>query len=441
MDNLQVPPHSKDFELSLLAAIFISPEDSQDIIENLEPHHFYTTAHAKVFGLAAELKQSGVNPDLVAVSQIAKERNLYDEIGGASFLASLVDNPIPSNVDFYIGKVKEKYALRKSIEICNAITKRCFSDQGDAVETIDAFQQEIFNLGIGMAKENVSSMQSIIKNSFAHYDMLFERGPGLTGIPSGFKSYDSITAGLQKTDLIILAGRPSMGKTSLALQIATNAARQGIPVAIFSLEMSENQLRDKIISDKTGIDTQKFKMGGLNAEDMKKIQAAQDAFFNYPLYIDDTAALHWMEIRRRARKYKAKYGIELVIIDHLQLCQQEKRDNRNIELGMMTAGFKAMAKDLDIPALVLSQLNRNLEQRSDKRPILADLRESGNIEQDADVVSFLYRPEHYDEDEQFPGETELLTRKNRNGPCGITTLRFTPHTASFRSLASGVDHE
>lgn len=441
MVDLAVPPSAKEFEASILAALFIQPTEALEIIEGLEPHHFYGTAHAKIFGLAAELYQKGVTPDLVAVHQAAKERGIVEEIGGASYLSTIIDNPIPVSIDYYIQKIKEKYSLRKAIEICNAIQKRCFKDEGDAVETIDRFQQDIFELGYGMAKENLASMKSLIKQSFDRYDKLFERGLDITGVPTGFNSYDRLTSGLQKTDLIILAARPSIGKTSLAIQAATHAAKEGYPVAVFSLEMSAQQLRDKIVADKTGIDTTKFRVGGLTKTEMAKIQAAQDALYDYPLYIDDTAALHWTEIRRRARKYKVQKGIQLVIIDHLQLVHAEKKDNRNVELGMITAGFKAIAKDLDIPVLVLSQLNRNLEQRADKKPQLSDLRESGNIEQDADVVSFIYRPGYYNLPEDYQGQTELLTLKHRNGPTGITSLLFQPHTASFSSLAYSSDYE
>lgn len=435
MDDFGVPPQALEFEESVLAGIFIEPTNAGDILEELEPHHFYKTAHSKIFGLAADLYRTGITPDLAAVHQAAKEKGLVEEVGGASYIARLVDVPIPSNTEHYILKIKEKYSLRKSIEICNAITKRCFKDGGDASEVIDLFQQQIYDLGAGVTGDNVESMGSMIKKSFADYSALYEASGAVTGIPTGFKSYDNLLSGLQKTDLIILAARPSMGKTSLALQAGFNAAKDGIPVLIFSLEMSKRQLRDKAVAIKTGIDTTKFRKGGFSIEDRKKIEAAQDAMFHYPLYIDDTAALHWREIRRRARKYKSKYGIELIIVDHLQLVDHDKRDNRNVELGQITGGFKATAKDLDIPLMVLSQLNRNLEQRSDKRPILADLRESGNIEQDADVVSFLYRPDYYDEEADFEGQTELITRKHRNGPTGLTTLQFHPLTASFRSMA------
>jgi replicative DNA helicase len=442
MDNHGMPPSAVEFEESILAAIFIDPQNASEILEDLEPHHFYKTAHAKIFGLAAGLYQQGINPDLAAVHQEARERDMVEAVGGASYLARMIDCPLPSNADHYIAKIKEKYALRKAIEICNAITKRCFKDQGDAFDTIDKFQQEIFELGAGMTVENIESMGSMIKRSFDDYETLYGSAQAVTGIPTGFADYDRLLSGLQPTDLIILAARPSMGKTSLAIQMARNAAKQGIPTLVYSLEMSKRQLRDKIVAEVTGIDTTKFRQGGFTSEERKKIEGAQDALYSYPLYIDDTAALHWREIRRRSRKYKAKYGIELIIIDHLQLVDHDKRDNRNVELGTITAGFKATAKDLDIPVLVLSQLNRNLEQRSDKRPMLSDLRESGNIEQDADVVSFLYRPDYYGIECDFLGQTELITAKHRNGPTGLTTLLFQEKTASFQSMVHRVpDYE
>ena len=433
-NNFIVPPNVKEMEDSVLASALIQPAEVLDIVDSLQAHHFYSAANQKIFGIISELVQKGVGPDVKAVIQVATERNLIEQIGGIMSLSKILDNPVPSDLEHYILKIKEKYSLRKGIEICNAITKRCFADGGDARETIDKFQQEIFELGYGMQAEAVSSMADIVKESFDHFESLFDRGKSITGIASGFFDWDWVLSGFQKSDLIILAARPSMGKTSIALQSAVNIAEDGTPVAIFSLEMSKSQLRDKAIAFKAGVDTNKFRQGGFSPDEQARVRVAMDHVFQLPLYIDDTAALHWMEVKRRARKYKVKYGIELVIVDHLQLIQTDSRDNRNNELGVITAGFKAMAKDLDIPVIVLSQLNRKLEERADKRPILSDLRESGNIEQDADVCSFIYRPGYYGLEEEIINQTEILTLKQRNGPTGPATLQFHPQTASFRNV-------
>jgi replicative DNA helicase len=439
MDDFKQAPNVKDFEDSVLSAALVLPSEVLDIVDSLQAHHFYSGANSKIFGIIAELVAKGITPDLAAVHQIAKERDMIEQIGGALGLSRIVDSPVPTDLEHYILKIREKYALRKGIEICNAITKRCYRDGGDARETIDRFQQEIFELGYGMQKESVASFSEIIQDSFDHYEMLYERGNQITGLATGFHHWDDVLCGMQKTDLIILAARPSMGKTSLALQVAFNVASDGTPVAIFSLEMSKAQLRDKAIAFDSGINTKMFRSGGFTADEMDQVKRSQDKLYSYPLYIDDTAALHWMEIKRRARKYKVKYGIELVIIDHLQLVQGDSGDNRNTELGVMTAGFKAMAKDLDIPVMVLSQLNRKLESRPDKRPMLSDLRESGNIEQDADVCSFLYRPGYYELEEEIMNQTDIMTLKQRNGPVGNSTVQFHPKTASFVNVAFGGD--
>jgi len=435
-NNFIVPPNVVEMEGSVLASALIQPDEVLDIVDSLQAHHFYSTANQKLFGIISELVQKGVGPDATSVMQVATERNLTEQMGGIMGISKILDNPLPTDLEYYILKIKEKHALRKGIEICNAITKRCFADGGDARETIDKFQQEIFELGYGMQAESVASMADIVKESFDHFEALFDRGRSITGIPTGFYDYDWLLSGLQKSDLIILAGRPSMGKTSLALQAAVNITGDGIPVAIFSLEMSKAQLRDKTIALHAGVETDKFRQGGFTIEEQARVRRSMDIVFQLPLYIDDTAALHWMEIKRRARKYKVKYGIEFVIIDHLQLVHADRSDNRNNELGKITAGFKAMAKDLDIPVMVLSQLNRKLEERADKRPILSDLRESGNIEQDADVCSFLYRPGYYGLEEEVINQTDILTLKQRNGPTGPATLQFHPKTASFNNVTT-----
>ena len=435
-NNFIVPPNVVEMEGSVLASALIQPDEVLDIVDSLQAHHFYSTSNQKIFGIISELVHKGVGPDATSVMQVATERNLTEQMGGIMGISKILDNPLPTDLEYYILKIKEKHALRKGIEICNAITKRCFADGGDARETIDKFQQEIFELGYGMQAESVASMADIVKESFDHFEALFDRGRSITGIPTGFYDYDWLLSGLQKSDLIILAGRPSMGKTSLALQAAVNITGDGIPVAIFSLEMSKAQLRDKTIALQAGVETDKFRQGGFTIEEQARVRRSMDIVFQLPLYIDDTAALHWMEIKRRARKYKVKYGIEFVIIDHLQLVHADRSDNRNNELGKITAGFKAMAKDLDIPVMVLSQLNRKLEERADKRPILSDLRESGNIEQDADVCSFLYRPGYYGLEEEVINQTDILTLKQRNGPTGPATLQFHPKTASFNNVTT-----
>lgn len=363
---------------------------------------------------------------------------IFDQKYGVMQRSRLIDEtPLASNIEHYARIIKDKAILRKLIEQSNTIIKTCFEDSIDVEVVIDDAQKRI--LGVEYDAGNVNAVacyRDLSLEAGERYENLANRKGSITGISSGFYILDNITCGFQNTDLIVIAARPGMGKTAIALNIAGNVGKQNIPIAYFSLEMSESQLFDRQVAGESGVNSQKFRSGRFEPSDWEAINKAQGKIYGWPVFIDDSPALHYMEIRRRARNLKKKEGVRLIIIDHLQLIRGDKASTRDREIGSITAGLKATAKELNIPFILLSQLNRQLEQRSNphKRPKMSDLRDSGNIEQDADIVAFLYRPVVYEDDEEFEGHTELNIAKQRNGPIGMIKLRWYEKTTKFQNL-------
>ena len=427
-----IPPNSIELEESVIASILLYSGESNIALDTLEPEDFYKTAHKNIFRSIKLLYDSKVEIDLVSIVEIMKDQGILEESGGASYISKLMDNvPASGNIEYHCRKLKQKAALRRTIEICNAVAKRCFDDQSDPIETIDFFQQQANKISVDDTHENMAELRDLVLDAGPELDELYKNKGKVSGVPTGFGLFDYLTAGLQDTDLFVLAARPSMGKTALALNIIRSAAIHDIPSAIFSLEMGKRQLRNRIISGEANINTQKFRTGEFYRDDFDRIQAANKKIYKWPVIIDDTSGLSIMEMRRRARKYHKKYGIRLVVIDYLQLMLGNKAENRNLEIGTICQGLKGLAKDLELPVLLLSQLNRQLEKRPDKKPQLSDLRDSGTIEQDADVVTFIYRPEVYDLEPKFPGETEIIIAKQRNGPTGNFYLKWNETITRF----------
>lgn len=431
--ELKSLPHSIELEESILASCLTDNAVCGDLVDLIVPTDFYATANAKIFKALVDIYKKDQVNDIVLLMESLKASGEVEAIGGAMKLANLMDGAIAIDHEVSARKLREKAALRRTIEICHAMTKKCYADGEDVHNDIDRFQTEIHDIQIERNSENISSLHDLILRSSDEYVELYNNAGSLTGVPTGYSDLDGYLCGLQETDLIILAARPAMGKSSLAVNIAKNAAKD-TGVAIFSLEMSENQLRDKLISMESGVNGHKFRSGKFIGEDWNLISTAQSNLFNVPIFIDDQANIGIYEIKRRVRKLKQKHNLGLVIIDYLQLIQGDNSQNRNLELGAMTRALKIMAKELRVPVLVLSQLNRELEKRVDKRPKLSDLRESGNIEQDADVVMFIHRPAVYYDEEQYPGETEVIIGKQRNGPTGMVQLVWKGHTTSFFTL-------
>jgi replicative DNA helicase len=436
-----VPPQSIEAEESILSAILIDNEALLDILEKLSPADFYRSSHQKIFTAISELFSKNEPVDLVTLTNILRERGWLEEIGGATYLANLVDTvPFAVNAQHYAKIVHDKACLRRLIVKTNAIAKQCFEDHGDVDNIIDFAESAIFEISDNKIKPSFFQIGEIIEDNI---DSLEERQGNkalVTGIATGFTKIDELTAGLQKSDLIILAGRPGMGKTALALNIAKNAAvDDNSAVAIFSLEMSKEQLSFRMLSSEARIDSSRLRRGFITQDDWIKITDAAGVLSQAPIFIDDSPSISVLEIRAKSRRLKREHNVGLIIIDYIQLMKgRASAERRDLEVSEISRSLKALAKELNVPVLALSQLNRKLEERSDKRPQLADLRESGALEQDADVVAFIYRDELYTRDENNPnkGKAEILLAKQRNGPTGMATLTFIDSYTRFENYSA-----
>jgi replicative DNA helicase len=387
-----VPPQSLEAEESILSAILVDNDTLPEILEILSPKDFYRSSHQKIFTAITELFSRNEPVDLVTLTNILREQGWLEEIGGATYLANLVDTvPLAVNAQHYAKIIHDKACLRQLIEKSNAIAKRCFEDRGDVENVIDFAESSIFEISENKIKPAFYPIGKIIE---VNIDALEERQGNkalVTGVATGYTKLDELTAGLQKSDLIILAGRPGMGKTAFALNIAKNSAVDtNIPVAIFSLEMSKEQLSFRMLSSEARIDSSRLRRGFITQDDWIRITDAAGFLSQAPIFIDDSPNITVLEIRAKSRRLKMENDIGLIIIDYLQLMKGRiSAERRDLEISEISRSLKALAKELDIPVLALSQLNRKLEERSDKRPQLADLRESGALEQDADVVAFI----------------------------------------------------
>jgi len=425
----KIPPQSLEAEDAILSAILINNNALLDVIEILSPEDFYRSAHQKIFAAIIDLYSKNEPVDLVTLTTFLRDHNRLEEVGGAAYLVRLFDSvPLAVNPQHYAKIVHDKACLRKLIEKANDIVTRCFDRQEDAGALIDYAESAIFEISGEKIKPTFYSISELIERNI---DTLEEREGNkalVTGVPTGFTDLDYLTSGLQNSDLIILAARPSMGKTAFALNIARNAAIDGgTPVAIFSLEMSKEQLSMRFLCAEARVDSFKLRSGFLSGDDWKKLTDAAGVIAEAPIYIDDSPNITTMSIRAKARRLRKEKGLGLIIIDYLQLMRGHvSAERRDLEISDISRSLKALAKELDLPVLALSQLNRKLEERSDKRPQLSDLRESGALEQDADVVAFIYRDEVYNKDEMNPqkNKAEILLKKQRNGPTGEIVLSY-----------------
>jgi len=439
-----LPPHNLEAEESILSAILIDNNILLDVLEILSPEDFYKSAHQKIFFSITELFTRNEPTDLVTLTNILREKNKLEEIGGATYLARLVDTvPLAINAQHYAKIVHDKASLRRLIEKSNAITKRCLEDQGDVDNVIDFAESSIFEISEHKNKQAFHSISKVIDSNIKTIEEHEKNKTLVTGVPTGFTQLDRLTSGFQKSDLIIIAARPSMGKTALSLNIARNAAVDAnIPTAIFSLEMSKEQLSMRMLCAEARVDFFTVRRGFMSQEIWVRITDAASTFFNAPIFIDDSPDISALSIRAKARRLKRDKGLGLIIIDYLQLMRgHATAERRDLEISDISRSMKALAKELDVPVVALSQLNRKLEERSDKRPQLSDLRESGALEQDADVVAFIYRDEMYNKDENNPnkGKAEILLSKQRNGPTGKVDLTFLSAYTRFENIAPGDD--
>ncbi|MGD8263493.1 MAG: replicative DNA helicase [Desulfobacterales bacterium] len=436
-----LPPQNIEAEESIISAILIDNNTLLDVIEIVSDSDFYRTAHQKIFAAITDLFDKGEPVDLVTLANRLKEKGQLEEIGGGTYLARLVDTvPFAVNAQHYAQIVYDKAALRRLIEKANAIVKRCFDERGEVDDIIDFAEASVFEISEKKSQQAFYPLSKIILGNIETLEEKQGNRSLVTGVATGFTHIDNLTSGLQKSDLIILAARPSMGKTALALNIARNAAVDAnIPVAIFSLEMSKEQLSLRMLCAEARIDSSRLRGGFFSMEDWHRLTDAAGILSESPIFIDDSPSLSAMDIRAKARRLKLDKNIGLVIIDYLQLMQGRRTaERRDLEISEISRALKALAKELDLPVLALSQLNRMLEQRTDKRPRLSDLRESGALEQDADVVAFIYRDEVYNREDDNPskGVAEIILAKQRNGPTGDVNLTFLNSYTRFENLAA-----
>jgi len=435
----RVPPHSIEAEMAVLGAVLIDNSAYSVITENLTEETFYKQAHQKIFQAMERLSQKSEAIDVLTLSEELKRMGAYQTIGGPAYLTQIMDNVhTAANAEHYARVVLDKYLLRRLISISGAISTRAMHGSEDASEVLDEAERLIFEVSERGIRKGFEKIGRILKEKFANLEKLSERG-GVSGLPSPFDELDAYTSGFQKSELIIIAGRPSMGKTSFALNIAEHLAiKEKIPVGVFSLEMSAEQLVMRLLCSEARVDSHRLRMGHIKHSEFAELAIVAGYLSEAPLYIDDSAGTSMMELRAKARRLKAEVNVGCILIDYLQLITvRERTENRQQQISVISRNLKNLAKELDIPVVCLSQLSRAVESRGgDRRPMLSDLRESGAIEQDADTVLMLFRPEFYEgEDSEHAGVAEVIIAKQRNGPTGTVKLAFVKEYTRFERLA------
>ncbi len=438
--DIRTPPHNLEAEESLLGAMLLSREAIADVVETVLAEHFYRPAHASVYEAVYRLYANGDPVDPVTVAEALERNNASEPIGGLEGLLSLqMNTPATSNAVSYARIVREKYVLRRLIAVAGEIAEAGYSRPDDVPETVDWAENLVYQIGQGQVRGSSVRIGDLLHDTLDSLEELYAQGGAITGTPTGFTDLDRLLSGLQPSSLYVVGARPSMGKTSFALDMAAHAAMKvRKPVLLFSLEMGHMELTKRLLCSVAHIDSTKIRDGNLDERDWNLITAACARLTEAPLWIDDNPNVTIMEIRARARRLKSQTGaLAMVVIDYLQLMSgRQTADNRQVEVAELSRGLKVLARELECPVVALSQLSRTLETRKDKRPTLADLRESGAIEQDADVVMFLYRDEYYNPDTtETPGTAEVIVAKNRNGPTATTTLTFLKRFTTFKDYA------
>lgn len=436
----KVPPQNLEAEQSILGGVMLENNAINNVLEVMSKDDFYSEAHRKIFNTMVELSEKNEPVDIITLSNALKNKNLLDSTGGTAYLASLVDNvPSAANVGNYAKIVKEKAILRGLISSATEIIASCYETGSDIDQVLDHAEHSIFEISENKVRPSFYPMRDIVKDSFRSIEDLYARKELITGVPTGFEKIDDMTSGLQRSDLIIIAGRPSMGKTAFALNIAQFAALESqTPVAVFSLEMSKEQLAFRLLASEAKVDSQRLRKGFLGETDWPKLTTAAGRLSEAPIFIDDTPAITVLEMKAKSRRLKADTGLGLIVVDYIQLMRGGNyRDSREQEISEISRSLKGLAKELSVPVIALSQLNRKVEDRTNRRPQMADLRESGAIEQDADVIAFIYRDEVYNKSEDNPekGIAEIIIGKQRNGPTGTVKLAFLEKFTSFENLA------
>ena len=436
--NTYTPPAHLEAEQSVLGAILVRPAVLDELVGLLYEEDFYREAHAKIYHAMLDLYGANLPVDLVTVSAYLKDRGQIEGCGGPVFLAQLSEQVgFATNALYYAKLVREKAILRRLLDATQEIAGGCLSQVDDVTEFVDRAGQKISEVMDERGAETFS-LADLVPEEVGRIEGLYETRSRILGVPTGFTDIDRMLAGLQKAELILLAARPSMGKTALALNIANFAASKGgVPVGFFSLEMSKEQLVRRLLASVGRIDASRLRSGNMQGQEWVSLQEASGGLMDTPIFISDKGRTTSLEIRAQARRLKAKHGIGLVVVDYLQLMRDPKAKSREQEIARISGDMKALAKELNLPVLALSQLNREVEKRPNKRPVLADLRESGSLEQDADVVMFIYRDEVYRKDSLDKGIAEVRIAKQRNGPVGLVKLTFLGEFTRFENFIDG----
>jgi replicative DNA helicase len=440
----KLPPQVLDLEESVLGALMIERDALTTVIDILQPVSFYKESHQKIYSSIQELFQKSEPVDILTVKNQLKINGDLELVGGAYYISKLTNNVASAaNIEFHARIISQKYIQRELIRISTETITDAYDETSDVFDLLDKAEQDLFSVAQGNIRKSFDAMPSLVQQAKDQIKKAGEKGDGVNGVPSGFAELDRLTSGWQASELLILAARPGMGKTAFVLSMARNiAVDQGLPIAIFSLEMSSLQMVMRLVASETGLSSDKLKKGNLAQHEWEQLNAKVSTLTEAPLFIDDTPGLSVFELRAKARRLKAQHDIQMIVIDYLQLMHAGGKDggNRQEEISIISRSLKVLAKELQIPVIALSQLSRAVETRGgDKRPMLSDLRESGAIEQDADMVMFIYRPDYYDitvdeEGNSLAGITEIIVAKHRNGALENIQLRFVPEQAKFVDL-------
>lgn len=437
MDPVKVPPQNLEAEQAVLGALMLEPEVGSTVFEMLVPEDFYRDRHRQVYEAIRDLFEKGDPVDLVTVAEALRKQGRLEQIGGIAAISEIARSvPSAVNVEYYARVVAEKSMLRQLIRMAGQIAEKGYQPAEEAASLLEEAERMILELSQRRTKEGFSSMRTILLATFEKIEHLYANKGNLTGVPSYFRELDHMTSGWQPADLVIIAARPSMGKTALVLNMAQNAAvRAKIPVALFSLEMSKEQLVQRMLCSEAMVDQQRVRTGELLDTDWPKLTRAVGPLSESPIFIDDTVGISLAELRSKARRLKMEQGLGLIVIDYLQLMTVgRKAESRQQEVAQISRGLKGIARELKVPVIALSQLNRGVEQRQDKRPVMSDLLESGAIEADADVISFIYRDEYYHPESDKKGIAEIIVAKHRNGPVGTVELGYLKEYTKFVNL-------
>ncbi|HWC76529.1 MAG TPA: replicative DNA helicase [Blastocatellia bacterium] len=429
-------PSNADAERSILGAILLDNSVCNQAIEMIRREDLFLDSHRRIFDKMVALTERGMPIDLITLTDELRRASEFEQIGGATYIASLIDGvPRTDTIEHYAKIVKQKAMLRRLISACGQITAAAFEEEDEADVIIDHAEQMIFQIAEDRVRLGFQYIGDVAQRRLEQIEQMAGRPEMITGVPTGFTDFDQLTSGLQRQDLIVIAARPSMGKTALALNMAQYAAKSGNTVGIFSLEMSAEQLVSRLLCSEARVDAHRLRTGYLNREEWAKLADALRRLTETRIYIDDTAGSGVLEMRAKCRRLKAEHGLDLLIVDYLQLMSGRGRiESRQQEVSQISRDLKALAKELNIPVIALSQLSRAPETRSEHKPQLSDLRESGAIEQDADVVCFIFREEVYNSTDENRGTAELIVGKQRNGPTGVVQLAFLKEFTRFENM-------